>query len=499
MNKMRKKKPSSTDLGFKIRGGIDNEDQNPGKDMGNVNDPKNPKHCRNFLVMDDQLPEANNHIYEEHYLASDDENGIEDFDFPDNDTLYNYEFHIGDNSYPYLEDTNHEEDENQVVDEDTEVNIEFIRICYVETRQPHVTHDYVSHGGTWYWTPIVSDDIKPKVTSKFDSYDEAVTMYINYALESGFDVRLGRVKKNKKRDYYKYTSSMQLGRMKDLFKMNCKVKVVLEIIPSTLRYFVTDFVEQHNHKLFSKGNMYVSRSKRKLDYSQEIFIHNLSKQNIGPVKADRLYNALQFSPSVRGGLVSDFKNARRNLNCYIGVRDAKFLVDRKKNYKVLDKRLNALFWADETAKYNYNSFGDVVSLDATFSMNNYDIVFVPFTGIDNPKKCVTFGVGLLSKEDGVSYEWLIRAFLKAFRKQPQLVISDQDPALKKVIDNVFMLAHHRLCMWHITKKLPNKILSIEDVATNQKFRKRFHSIIWNSNLEPHGLKTYIYDESETEK
>nr|KAJ0193040.1 hypothetical protein LSAT_V11C800442960 [Lactuca sativa] len=68
----------------------------------------------------------------------------------------------------------------------------------------------------------------------------------------------------------------------------------------------------------------------------------------------------------------------------------------------------------------------------TIRPETYDMVFVPFTSIDNHKKCVTF------------------AFLKAFRKQPQLVISDQDPALKKAIDNVFSLAHHRLCMWHIT-------------------------------------------------
>ena len=85
------------------------------------------------------------------------------------------------------------------------------------------------------------------------------------------------------------------------------------------------------------------------------------------------------------------------------------------------------------------------------------MVFVPFTDIDNHKQCVTFGAGLLSQDDGVSYEWLLRAFLKAFRKQHQLVLSDQDPALKKAIHKVFPLAHHRLCMWHITKKLPNKV------------------------------------------
>ncbi|CAI9299012.1 unnamed protein product [Lactuca saligna] len=333
----------------------------------------------------------------------DDENGIEDFNFPDNDTLYNGGFHIRESSNPYLEDANHEEDENQVVDEDTEDNCVFAMLKRDNLMLHMITFLLVA----------------------------PLTMYRNYALESGFDVRLRRVKK-RKQDYYKLTSCMQSGRR------DCKEKFVIDIIPGTLKYVVSDFVEQHNHELFSKGNMYLSRSKRKLDYSQEIFIHNLSKQNIGPIKAHRLYSALHVGPSEKKFPSFTFE------------------------YKVLNK-LNALFWADETAKYNYNSFGDVVSLDATFSMNKYDMVFVPFTDIDNHKKCVTFGVGLLSKEDGVSYEWLLRAFLKDFRKQPQLVISDQDPALEKAIDNVFPLAHHRLCMWHITKKLPNKSWNDKDI------------------------------------
>ncbi|XP_023769753.1 protein FAR1-RELATED SEQUENCE 5-like [Lactuca sativa] len=314
----------------------DNEDQNPRKDLGNVNDPKN--------------------------------------------LILSYDANM------------------QKTKISSSMKIQRLILISVKNRQPH---DYVSHGGTLYWTPIVSDDIKPKVKSKFDSYVEVVTMYRNYALESGFEVRLGREKKTK----YNIITNRHLG-----------------------------------------------------------------------------------GPSVQGGLVSDFKNARRNLNCYIDGRDVKFLVDkmndRKKNvptftfeYKVLSKRLNALFWADETTKYNYNS-----------SEKLYDMVFVPFTDIDNHKKCVTFGAGLLSQDDGVSYEWLLKAFLKAFRKQPKLVISKQDPALKKAIDNVFPLAHHRLCIWHITKKLPNKILLIEDAATNQNFQKRFHSIIWNSKLEPHDFE-----------
>ncbi|CAI9271373.1 unnamed protein product [Lactuca saligna] len=274
--------------------------------------------------MGDQEADVNNHMYEEHYLASDDGNGIEDFDFPDNDTLYNDGFQTGESSNPNLEEANNDEDENHFVDEDIEVNIDYsegqphvthedieFNIDFIEG-QPHVTHDYVSPVA-----PCIGLDCfrrhQTKISSKFNSYGEAETMYRKYALESGFDVRLGRVQKMKNgiitnrhlvcnREGNPNTSKLdtldiqhkKTQRRKDLFRRNCKAKVVLEIIPGTLTYVVSDFVERHNHELFSKGNMHLSRSKRKLDYSQEIFIHNLSKQNIGPVKAHRLYSALQI-------------------------------------------------------------------------------------------------------------------------------------------------------------------------------------------------------------
>nr|KAJ0205024.1 hypothetical protein LSAT_V11C500252220 [Lactuca sativa] len=220
-------------------------------------------------------------------------------------------------------------------------------------------------------------------------------------------------------------------------------------------------------------NLALSRNDICYAIGKEMFIHNLSKQNIGASRSHRLYTGLQGGSYVRGGLVSDFKNNTRNLNSYIGSRDAKFLVvkmmERKKNiptfsfeFKVVQKKLNALFWADETTKYNYNAFGDVGSLDATFSMNKYDMVFVPSTGIDNHKKCINFGAGLLSRKDGRSYSWLLRAFLKAFKKQPKLVFTYPDPTLNKAVNE-------------ITSQL----------ATNLDFPKRFHSITWNFELEAH--------------
>lgn len=86
------------------------------------------------------------------------------------------------------------------------------------------------------------------------------------------------------------------------------------------------------------------------------------------------------------------------------------------------------------------------------------MVFVPFTGIDHHQKCVTFGAALLSNEKYESYCWMLECFLKTHGKQPPLALTDQDAALRKAVLEIFPDSHHRLCMWHITQKLPGKVI-----------------------------------------
>ena len=88
------------------------------------------------------------------------------------------------------------------------------------------------------------------------------------------------------------------------------------------------------------------------------------------------------------------------------------------------------------------------------------MVFVPFTGIDNHKRCVTFGAGLLSKEDGDAYVWLLECFMRAFKKQPRVVVTDQDGSMKNAVEKVFNRSIHRLCLWHIASKLQIKVYII---------------------------------------
>ncbi|XP_022023845.1 protein FAR1-RELATED SEQUENCE 5-like [Helianthus annuus] len=89
--------------------------------------------------------------------------------------------------------------------------------------------------------------------------------------------------------------------------------------------------------------------------------------------------------------------------------------------------------------------------------SRYDMIFVPFTGVDHHKKCVNFGAALLYNETFDSYKWLLEKFLRIHGgKQPRLVLTDQDPTMKQAVSIVLNESVHRLCMWHIITKLPFK-------------------------------------------
>ncbi|XP_021996931.1 protein FAR1-RELATED SEQUENCE 4-like [Helianthus annuus] len=89
--------------------------------------------------------------------------------------------------------------------------------------------------------------------------------------------------------------------------------------------------------------------------------------------------------------------------------------------------------------------------------DRYNLIFVPFTGVDNNKWCVTFGAGLLFCETIEAYTWLLKAFLEAHNKQPTHVLTNQDPALRPAVG---------------------------EVAHNSEFRAAIHKLVWNIYIKP---------------
>ncbi|GKB55464.1 FAR1 DNA binding domain, zinc finger, SWIM-type, MULE transposase domain containing protein [Tanacetum coccineum] len=184
---------------------------------------------------------------------------------------------------------------------------------------------------------------------------------------------------------------------------------------------VYGFVEEHNNPLVSQDDMQFMMSSRELGFLKQQFMLQVANSNVGLVRAFKLMKEMYCGFENVGMTATYCKNFRPDLNLFIGDQDAQMVVEKLENLKkrcegfFMDycqgkgDTLCGLFWADKVAKLNYQRFGDTISFDATF---RYRMVFVPFTGIDNHSRSVTFGAGLLSDEIVRSYKWLLQSFKK---------------------------------------------------------------------------------------
>jgi hypothetical protein len=142
-------------------------------------------------------------------------------------------------------------------------------------------------------------------------------------------------------------------------------------------------------------------------------------------------------------------------------------------------RLIRVFWADATCRKNYSLFGDVLSVDATYTTNQYDMKFVPFTGVNHHLQSIFLGAAFMSDEKIESYVWLFQIFRKAMGQvPPHLIITDEDASMKAAIAQVLPTTVHRFCMWHIMDKVPEKVGP--SIREDEEFWVRFGKCVWGS-------------------
>ncbi|XP_019164315.1 PREDICTED: protein FAR1-RELATED SEQUENCE 5-like [Ipomoea nil] len=249
---------------------------------------------------------------------------------------------------------------------------------------------------------------------------------------------------------------------------------------------------RHTHCLCSDEGKTFLKMNRQLDIGHKTFLTHCAKANIGPTKTFRLFKEMVGSFTDIGATCIYFCNFRRDLLAYIAEADAQMVIEdmfkRKEDnpdfYFDFDideeAQLTRLFWVDAECMRNYACFGDVMSFDATYSTNRYKLMFVPFTRVDNHKRCITFGAGLIAKEDVESYEWLVNKFKTAMEYTPRCTTNDQDPTPKIVVPQTMPTTKHRFCMWHIMTKVGEKV----EVALwhNTDFKTALNNIVWDDTL-----------------
>ncbi|XP_024964557.1 protein FAR1-RELATED SEQUENCE 5-like, partial [Cynara cardunculus var. scolymus] len=370
----------------------------------------------------------------------------------------------------------------------------------ITSSQQEVDNDIEeSSEGIQFFIPKVDDALKPNMKSQYATINEVEKMYMAYADNAGFDVRMHVKKTNKhgeiqtrwfvcsregnpkKKEFD--SLYMQPGerryRNTNIKRCGCNACIKIHLTKDRACYEIYEFVEAHNHALFNINDRRFSRKNRQMKYTYFKTVLNSSSYKVGARRAHRIQTALNGGFEHTRISEIDFKNFKRDAVACVANKDATMLINKPSNRR---DELSRIFWADEVARINYKEFGDVISFDGTFRTNKHAMIFVPFLAVDNHKSFVVVGSALISVETIDNFTWVLKAFLKCHAKQPVFVITDQCSAMKQAIPKVFTESKHRLCMWHIMKKVPSKV----SVALNHDttFNKVINKLVWNIHIGP---------------
>ncbi|KAK9740054.1 hypothetical protein RND81_03G007800 [Saponaria officinalis] len=382
----------------------------------------------------------------------------------------------------------------------------------VEKHTPPILLSY-SPKGSQQWIRKVEEEFMPRVGMDFNTLEDGIQFYRIYAIACGFDIRKSsQISKKMKKlvnteadetskgktDNNKGKSDNKKERVTTIRRFGCTA--MIKLMFQSGKYVIFQFCEGHNHPLVLVKNREFQKLSRNLTLYHKQTIINHSKINIGASKTYRICKEVANGYENVGASLLDFKNFQREVKLFIGDADAEMfinnlekLVHSKKGFQYAyhvdeGRNLSRVFWTDAHGKSAYLAFGDGVSFDPTYGTNKYCMVFTPFTGIDNHKKSVTFACALLSNEDEESFVWVFEKFMDAMgRKEPQIIITDQDPAIRNAVPTVFKTARYRFCLWHIMNKVADKIDIITRKETDFLSRLNGFEIKWNEVITKFGL------------
>ena len=330
--------------------------------------------------------------------------------------------------------------------------------------------------------PEVDEDKTPRLGMYLHDLEEAYEFYNTYARAAGFGIRRGSDKKKRGEVYWKQFMCAKQGQRVEkeggdfvsqkrvpYTRENCRAEIVVKKITSG-HWVVNKFVEEHTHVLSTPRKTHMFRSHRKITPAHKKLIDAFEENNIRPANQMGLLSTQAGGSGAVGFNEQDMRNHHRDKQNAKKGRDGKMLYEYFEYMKEMNpgfsysietdesNQIKHVFWADHLCRLSYIVFGDVVTFDTTYQTNKYDLIFGAFMGVNHHDQTVIFGSGFLSNESFDSFVWLFRRWLEVMPAgPPEVIVTDQDPAMRKAIKHVMPATRHRFCVWHIMQKLPSKL------------------------------------------
>lgn len=338
----------------------------------------------------------------------------------------------------------------------------------------------VTQSGTFETTiDVAMDEFTPTIGMSFQSAADCKSFYREYGIKQGFEVKTRNSKKGSDgmlryfiltcaREGHHESNIPPILKTNPTKKVDCSAKISVALKEGL--WTILSFNSSHNHEISpSKSRLFAANKKLDMHAQRTILINDEAGVRVNKSFRSMVcdaggYENLSFvEKDVRNFVAKERRllgkegDGRALLNYFARMRECNkdffYEIDLDEEFHVQN-----VFWADARSRSAYDYFGDVVTFDTTYLTNKYDMPFAPFVGVNHHGQSILLGCGLLSAEDTKSFIWLFETWLRCMSSRAPLgIVTDQCKSMQNAINVVFPNTRHRWCLWHIMRKIAEKL------------------------------------------
>eukprot|EP00268_Persea_americana_P046438 TRINITY_DN4784_c0_g3_i1.p1 TRINITY_DN4784_c0_g3~~TRINITY_DN4784_c0_g3_i1.p1 ORF type:complete len:958 (-),score=147.45 TRINITY_DN4784_c0_g3_i1:597-3470(-) len=303
-----------------------------------------------------------------------------------------------------------------------------------------------------------SANLEPYVGMEFESEEAMTILYCEYARRAGFSIRTN-LRRRSRRDGT--TIGLEFVCSKEGFRRKkcksnrrptregCKQMIKVKKQDSG-KWVVTKFLKDHNHALVTTGKAPLFQCHKVIPSQSG------GSSNMSITLQDRKNHSQNFRKRIFGRDAQDVLEYFKHMQA----KNASFIYAIKVDN---EHHMTNFFWVDARSRMAYYCFGDVVTFDTTYGIDQCGIPLVLFMGVNHHKQPVLFGCALLLDETEASFVWLFNTWLETMSgRQPISFLSNQDPVIEAAIAKTMLKTCHHFSKKDILRKFPDKLGHMEN-------------------------------------
>lgn len=242
-------------------------------------------------------------------------------------------------------------------------------------------------------------------------------------------------------------------------------------------------IAEHNHPM----DLDIKRFAEKITPEMTELIQDCADANIKTEEIVKLLNVKYPDKFIRSKTVSNTKS-KFKIYKQPEVNKAVEMLCLLKQWKQEDDdwyidfelgdggQLQKVFWMSPLQRKLYCMYDDVVINDTTAGTNMFNIPFNVTVIIDADGVSRVAACALICSEESGDYEWILTRLLQVGKKPPNVLVVDEDKAMRSAYKAVFGESTRIVgCIWHFAGNIPKNLskLSSDEKSRWENFKIDF--------------------------